>query len=586
MKIGWALCLSVANAGCAFDGIIDRVQLQKSVIGGLTYLRDHSENLPRAIVNQFNSNIMRYACGTSIGSCPVSLEPGNLRDNCKRLLEYMDPAKGSGCECDLQGIQFLCIVSDVFIGQSDTVINDDDCKDFFEAIGMSLESLIKMGRVVRSSPMFHEINFEKVDKISAEKIVNTLLSIDHPARATLLKVLEKYFAHLRVIERASYGFRGRVNRNKGEEDLARKVQGIARAACLASQEEDVNVRFVNALKDVCPELVALFGEKVTEGNHISQATKLPMGAPGFKMLSDDRLVMLNDPQKFVQCALEYAASQPADDRTVTPVLSESELCNLQVCIRQLPRNLFARLQSELLNVDIGAEFTSLNADTSLSKIRDIVTETGYGHCEPKGTLSKVINLAGLRTLCGPSGTTTDIIVTLASMSQKSSDIFSGLIAFYTTVGIGRKTDGSALLHDIGLVNLAGLNPGIKRMIISIAFYMQIGEYHSIGEVLTGTLAAAIALSGMTCDRKTFKHAAKRLLKAFAANPLELFPDADKISDKLHTAELLDAQFRPQPPAARPPIVPAPRWRPLWDSDSRPLPPLGDSKGRAPRPRRF
>ncbi|MDR2668075.1 MAG: hypothetical protein LBB38_03490 [Puniceicoccales bacterium] len=95
------------------------------------------------------------------------------------------------------------------------------------------------------------------------------------------------------------------------------------------------------------------------------------------------------------------------------------------------------------------------------------------------TSSGIIDAAGLRTLCGPSGTTTDIIAVLHMFNPERTDIALAQMCDFALHGIPP-------------------GPELCQLFTSITFYMQTGKYHTFGEVAAGIFAAAFA--GYTwCD---------------------------------------------------------------------------------------
>jgi hypothetical protein len=83
----------------------------------------------------------------------------------------------------------------------------------------------------------------------------------------------------------------------------------------------------------------------------------------------------------------------------------------------------------------------------------------------------LIDDAGLRTLCGPSGTTTDILAILYAENSAAVD---------------------AALEQMRVVIRDWVQPGneLKDLFRAISGYMQIGQYHTFGEVAAGIYAAA------------------------------------------------------------------------------------------------
>jgi hypothetical protein len=158
----------------------------------------------------------------------------------------------------------------------------------------------------------------------------------------------------------------------------------------------------------------------------------------------------------------------------------------------------------------------------------LVRETSNNSYESKETLSRVIDDAGLRNLCGPSGTTTDIIAGLHAMPPPTPLDLERTLAL--------------LLQCAGNKSLKEITPSAKQMLTTITFYMQPGQYHTAGEVLTGILASAIGIfkskkkgpdepqfineaieiaTGIT-NEVEFTNLLRGLLEEFAATPKNFF----------------------------------------------------------------
>jgi hypothetical protein len=139
--------------------------------------------------------------------------------------------------------------------------------------------------------------------------------------------------------------------------------------------------------------------------------------------------------------------------------------------------------------------------------------------------------AGLRSICSVSGTATDIIAGLHAHvgEAKTKEMLQSLKQFVDD-----------RCKDPLPKNPAQLSDEFKNLFLSVAMYMQSGQYHSAGEVLGGLYCAALTLAydptkaagPDNLDPKDFDQIAPKfqaMWQAFKANPENFFPlsEADR-----------------------------------------------------------
>lgn len=91
---------------------------------------------------------------------------------------------------------------------------------------------------------------------------------------------------------------------------------------------------------------------------------------------------------------------------------------------------------------------------------------------------------GLRTICSVSGTTRDIVAGLvAHMGQDKVQPMLNSLKEFVNAGCPKPPKGPQLSDEF------------KELFLGIAIYLQAGQYHSEGEVLTGLYTSALTLTG-------------------------------------------------------------------------------------------
>lgn len=184
------------------------------------------------------------------------------------------------------------------------------------------------------------------------------------------------------------------------------------------------------------------------------------------------------------------------------------------------------LRTAILNTKTG---NKLVAEETLGNL----VEVEGGNRKSVRSFAGIIEDNGLRTICGPSGTTTDTIVGMFGVFQKdfirnALKEFAGLINDTTknenvsTSKKGRKIAAEKISEELKK-NEGGKYNNLKKIFSSIANYMINGQYHSPDEVLVGLSTAALSVIkyGDDIDRKdAYKDSNKKVtnekVREFAA----------------------------------------------------------------------
>jgi hypothetical protein len=215
-------------------------------------------------------------------------------------------------------------------------------------------------------------------------------------------------------------------------------------------------------------------------------------------LPQDRVAILNDPVKFLQDALKAAGVDGERSDAIAQQL-KTKSDSIPALKEQLRGIKFTDSQKNQRTLD---DLIQIDADVVKSK----------------PSLGSIMKEAGLRSICSVSGTTTDIVAGLHAHlgAAKTEEMLQSLKQFVD----GDCTDPSKLSDEF------------KNLFLSVAMYMQSGQYHSAGEVLGGLYCAAITLFPEGNDPKNFDQIAPKfqaMWEAFKANPENFFPlsEADR-----------------------------------------------------------
>ncbi|MDR1528239.1 MAG: hypothetical protein LBS22_01470 [Puniceicoccales bacterium] len=238
------------------------------------------------------------------------------------------------------------------------------------------------------------------------------------------------------------------------------------------------------------------------------------------VIEPHRVAMLNDPVGFLQGALKDAGQ--SEETSLLKQLGERKVT--------IQRSLQIALLKTEFKDELGTPSTARR--TTSWQIKDLVDNAGTQGprlCSVKSKPSFAASMIdhGLQTFCSISGTATDIVVGM--VAQKGGDP-------------GGKKAMAEMLKP--LVELAETNPfdftklaeadfnGFKDLFLSVALYMQSGQYHTASEVLAGLYCAALnvcpksfrhpSLSPIT-DPKAFGERFEKLCAAFQSTPAAFFP---------------------------------------------------------------
>jgi hypothetical protein len=245
--------------------------------------------------------------------------------------------------------------------------------------------------------------------------------------------------------------------------------------------------------------------------------------------------MLNDPVKFLKDALTEAGQEG----NVPP---------------------FDQLEGQKVAIQVALLNTSFNDELGESsprkgtpwKIGDLVDQDpATGQCTSKPSFAASMMDHGLQTFCSISGTTTDIVVGMVAQMGGGD---AGKMAVARTLGPLVQLVEDAVRADPPLTTAQLADQvknnqdlkGFKDLFLSVALYMQSGQYHTASEVLAGLYCAALNVCPIigdppshppATDVTAFGERFGRLCAAFQSAPAAFFPPVSQ------------PQAAPQPQAA-------------------------------------
>jgi hypothetical protein len=327
VSVALPLVTSAATHGAGFDGIVPKKVIHQRFSSCIKFLGEKFDQLPNEVKNHLQRSFeSRFVGGNAIGSFPAlqlsAEESAKGNENFAHtaaLIQRMgqDLASSDGSphpkiERDLQQIQFVCMCVDTITDndlqkyfKTGSSESNPACVKFAASAGIDANKLIQISSDIRSTPMFQEYDFKKID----DKIIGTICDqflASPPGNKPLESVLNTYFTKLRSAERPKIGYRGRANRNADDLDLQRSDQKATRLATLQATDRKTCQQFrtvaesYEGVKDFLYQL-----ESVDSGKQsLCSAAKIPPGAPCFTMLSEERMRFINDPKSFLMGDLE------------------------------------------------------------------------------------------------------------------------------------------------------------------------------------------------------------------------------------------------------------------------------------------
>jgi hypothetical protein len=240
------------------------------------------------------------------------------------------------------------------------------------------------------------------------------------------------------------------------------------------------------------------------GEVFVQRERMATQTANTQTLPQNRVEILQEPFKFLQDALETTDIDSTRKAAIAQQLeSESDSTSTPALREQLRTVEFTDAQKNKRTLD---DLVQIDADGVKSK----------------PSLGSLMKEAGLRTICSVSGTTIDIVGGLHAHvgEAKTKEMLQSLKNFV----------------DDGCADPTKLSDEFKNLFLSVAMYMQSGQYHSAGEVLGGLYCTAITLFPEGNDPKNFDQIAPKFQKmweALQAQPENFFPLSGDDKKKLN-----------------------------------------------------
>jgi hypothetical protein len=268
------------------------------------------------------------------------------------------------------------------------------------------------------------------------------------------------------------------------------------------------------------------------------------------MLLDSRVSIINDPVGFLKLCVDNKNVNAYNEVNKTGN-SESALNTSDAQLKNPPNldNLSDANKASIQQTILAAALPTGTCETDTYKtVKDLLNETTQSDTtnsrntntsspkvyESRPNLASAMKDHHLRTLCSVSGTTTDIVAALCGMGNETR-VKNALQSLSDAVTQNNNSDSNnnnnantpIPLNAISIPNMltvdpTKLTPEFKNLFLSIAMYMQSGQYHSAASVLCGLYCAAMSLGAVV---ETVVHIASysALLEAFATSPAAFFP---------------------------------------------------------------
>jgi hypothetical protein len=370
-------------------------------------------------------------------------------------------------------------------------------------------------KTIQQSGFFMEYSYKELDAKIAETFANRVASalpegLDDAQKGTIKAAVENKLKKLREAtgdpDKIKGGFRGR--------DVSSQIDGCQRPHKQVFPKQGPAEIRGEPVKDrlttsqdfpLTPEAQNFFRAVRHDGGFTRPFRPQQSATPD--VIDPQRVAMLNEPVKFLQNALKEAG-QDID----IPQLEEQK----------------AALQNALLDTKFNDEsgFIVSVREGKSWEIKDLVEQNAtLDQYTSKPSFAASMIDHGLQTFCSISGTTTDIVGGL--VAQKGGD-----------------SDGKTAMANIlgPLVQLAEAKPidlaklaepkfdSFKNLFLSVALYMQSGQYHTASEVLAGLYCAALNVCPANnpshppaTDMQAFGERFEKLCVAFQSNPAAFFP---------------------------------------------------------------
>lgn len=501
-----ALCPGSVNLGIIGEnGVLKQEEL-------FSVFRDFVDSVcscPKADDTQLNalSTFKFFCAGKSVGAFKdlcLNKEITDIKVIFTELKTFLDKKDVFDINSDypliqeFMAVQMLCRMNDVVQNSSTPVFNGIS--------DLNAENQREAVKKIREHEMFYEIPLDELD----DAIIDAMMTkfdteikplVDGKITKDDLTNLAKHFLKMsRDIDGygQTCGMRGRMKAPNLSAQVANRGTGeYKNFYALINGENNIES---DKGKELCEILKS---NKAFPDDSVERPKQFAVEG----MLLPSRVAIINNPIAFLNDCLStenitaYNKDNPKNSikEEKSFFFEENEELNKEIsqaiCDRDLPK------QGE-----------------SFKKIRDLIDGEDCGPYESKPNLASAMKKAGLRTICSVSGTTTDIVSVLWAMKKENTEkALQSLNDFVESLG-GEDTK----------VDHSKLNDDFKRLFLSIAVYMQSGEYHSAAEVLGGLYSAAQVLcKGIKAvDVKKYE----QLFTEFARKPDGFFPKAGTESD--------------------------------------------------------
>jgi hypothetical protein len=525
-KIGFNLLRNMHAVGANFMKIIERDKLNQKCrtlcsaianaldVNSTTYNNAAGQLLVESIGREFNN---RFPTGNSVGCFNIpqpttssELTQAEMLEMTKEIGAQLQAIPITKEEClkqDLQHIQLLCALTTAVDRIDDSGhplknATDIDQENFFIVLKNAITE-------IRKSPLFAEYNAARLDADLCDTIIQCLSKCKFRVSLAsgMRDILNVYFKNMRDREGEKMGIRGRIRPGVLSANVPQDKNGVCKVAVFpwpARNTETLRKQFTISAEEVVGQP---FAKTLSQ---LAEAPPSSIAASRF-ILSDERMLLFNNPDAFLRKAVaHYLANQS--------LLSDSATLSIAnwVSSRQAP--IAGRtMQLALLGMTVQ---TKLPVNLKGTVGDQLVQLDSLGHrYVPRKTFSDVIYGAGLPIRCGPSGTTTDIIAGLYALNPEGT-----MVALNSLLNRVKSLSGTPNEQQA-----TDLHSNFRQLFTSISSYMQLGQYHTAGEVLAGCYAAALALHGQEEQNiESFRGNLQRLMKNFEQSPETFFFAAEKV----------------------------------------------------------